>query len=233
MAARTSWHARQSHAVTPVTALLWRTCWRTRRLRQCVTHSGIMSSKRPVDRPAAASEKPGSGLAHNRAICRTRLGQAITWPRTPSRQGERGVNHEASREFITAGDRIHCHSRTLCRSGKNQPLNGRFSTLPTGRQAGGARPGRGCFACSAARIPAQARNPCAAGRNRPRGAKPHSNTCTASHAVPVAVLCCTVSPAVRIMSLTCGAKGTRTPDPPACKQRAARPPASIPAGHRP
>ena len=44
--------------------------------------------------------------------------------------------------------------------------------------------------------------------------KPASNACAASHAVPVAVLCCcTHGPAVRIMSLTCGAKGTRTPDP--------------------
>jgi hypothetical protein len=44
--------------------------------------------------------------------------------------------------------------------------------------------------------------------------KPRSNKRAASHAVPVAVLCCcTVGPAVRIMFLTSGAKGTRTPDP--------------------
>ena len=45
-------------------------------------------------------------------------------------------------------------------------------------------------------------------------AKPHSNACAAANATPIAVLCCcTLGPAVRIMSLTCGAKGTRTPDP--------------------
>jgi hypothetical protein len=49
---------------------------------------------------------------------------------------------------------------------------------------------------------------------RPRGPSPHSNACAESHAVPVAVLsCCTIAPTVRIMLLTCGAKGTRTPDP--------------------
>ncbi len=48
----------------------------------------------------------------------------------------------------------------------------------------------------------------------PRGAEPCSNACAVSHAVPVAVLyCCTADPAVGIMSLTSGAKGTRTPDP--------------------
>ena len=45
-------------------------------------------------------------------------------------------------------------------------------------------------------------------------ARPNSNACAASHAVPVAVLCCcTLDPAVRISLLTSGAKGTRTPDP--------------------
>ena len=48
----------------------------------------------------------------------------------------------------------------------------------------------------------------------PARTKPNSNACAASHAVPVAVLCCcTLGPAVRIMFLTSGAKGTRTPDP--------------------
>ena len=42
-------------------------------------------------------------------------------------------------------------------------------------------------------------------------------------AVPVAVLyCCTASPAVRIMVLTSGAKGTRTPDPLLAKQARSR-----------
>jgi hypothetical protein len=54
-------------------------------------------------------------------------------------------------------------------------------------------------------------------RHKPQSsarAKLSSNACTASQTAPVAVLCCcTPGPAVRIMLLTSGAKGTRTLTP--------------------
>jgi hypothetical protein len=106
------------------------------------------------------------------------------------------------------------HSLTLCTSGKNQPRNTRFRTLFAGRRTGAVGLCRRGSSCSTARLPAQDLGSVHSRPQPPGGAKPHSNACAASHAVPVAVLCCcTAAPAVRIMSLTCGAKGTRTPDP--------------------
>jgi hypothetical protein len=81
-------------------------------------------------------------------------------------------------------------SQTLCLSGKNQPWNGRFSTLPAGHQAGGAGPGRRRSACSAAQIPAEDLRSVRHRPEPPTRAKPHSNGCTASRAGPVAVPCC-------------------------------------------
>jgi hypothetical protein len=75
------------------------------------------------------------------------------------------------------------------------------------------------FSCSVARIPTQTLGSVRRRPQPPARAKPHSNACTASHAIPAAVLCCcTTDPNVRIMLLTSGAKGTRTPDPLLAKQ---------------
>ena len=47
-----------------------------------------------------------------------------------------------------------------------------------------------------------------------QGRRPVRTGARPSHAIPAAVLCCcTTGPAVRISLLTCGVKGTRTPDP--------------------
>jgi hypothetical protein len=78
----------------------------------------------------------------------------------------------------------------------------------------GSRTQRWRSSCSAARISAQDLGSACRRPQPPARSKPGSNACAASQAVPVAVLCCcTLGLAVRIMLLTCGAKGTRTPDP--------------------
>jgi hypothetical protein len=106
------------------------------------------------------------------------------------------------------------HSLTPCRSGKSTYRNATLRTLPAGRQTAGAEPYRTCCSCSVARIPAQDLGTARRRPQSPASAKPCSNMRAASHAIPVAALCCcTPAPAVRIMSLTSGAKGTRTPDP--------------------
>jgi hypothetical protein len=78
----------------------------------------------------------------------------------------------------------------------------------------GSRTQRWRSSCSVGRISAQDLGSVCRRPQPPARSKPGSNACAASHAIPVAVLyCCTLGPAVRIMSLTCGAKGTRTNDP--------------------
>ena len=72
--------------------------------------------------------------------------------------------------------------------------------------------------------PLQRRSSCSVARNSAPDLEPvraaarvgnaQLERCAASQAIPVAVLCCcTLGLAVRIIPLTCGAKGTRTPDP--------------------
>jgi hypothetical protein len=99
-------------------------------------------------------------------------------------------------------------------SGKSCSRNGRFRTLAAGSRRG-VLPN--VFCCSAARGPAQDLDCERLGPLPPARAKPHSNACAASHAVPLLYFAAVLSaPAVRILLLTSGAKGTRTLTP-ACK----------------
>jgi hypothetical protein len=90
-------------------------------------------------------------------------------------------------------------------------LNGRLRTLSAGRRTGGARLCRRDSSCSAARIPAQdlgsgPQPP--GGRSATRMRVRHLHRSRLRYFTAVQA-----PPAVRIMFLTSGAKGTRTPDP--------------------
>ena len=114
----------------------------------------------------------------------------------------------------TLGDMNDLEGRpglTLCMSGKSRPRNGKFRTLlltPPGKRRRALPNAFSLLSGSEVGLKTwDLRLP-------PAVAKPGSNACAASHAIPVAVLCCcTAGPAVRIWLLTCGAKGTRTPAP--------------------
>ena len=72
--------------------------------------------------------------------------------------------YEVSRGISPCVTEIACHSLTLCRSGKSQLRNGRFSTLSTDRWTGGAGFCDGVLPCSAAWNSAQTLDLCSAGR---------------------------------------------------------------------
>ena len=72
--------------------------------------------------------------------------------------------YEVSRGISPCVTEIACHSLTLCRSGKSQLRNGRFSTLPTDRWTDGAGFCDGVLPCSAAWNSAQTLDLCSAGR---------------------------------------------------------------------
>ena len=115
-----------------------------------------------------------------------------------------------SREFVTAGDGNSLPFIDPLQERQEPALNGRFGTLPAGRWTGGAGFYDGVLP---AQRPGTQPRPwicAAAGRE---GEAPLELVYGISRG-PVAVLCCcTIDLAVRIMSVTCGAKGTRTPDP--------------------
>jgi hypothetical protein len=114
--------------------------------------------------------------------------------------------------------------------GRQEPaLKRQIQNLPRCGAGGGSRTARWRSSCSVARISVQDRRSVCRRPQPPARSKPGSNACAASPPVPVAVLCCcTLSPAVRIMSLTCGAKGTRTPDPLLANHRQAVHPSAQP-----
>ena len=99
-------------------------------------------------------------------------------------------------------------------SGKNQPRNGRLRALSAGRRTGGAGLCRRDSSCSAARIPVQD-----LGSVHPRPQPPGGRSATRMrvrhlHRSRLRYFAAVQPPpAVRIMFLTSGAKGTRTPDP--------------------
>ena len=93
--------------------------------------------------------------------------------------------YEVSRGISPCVTEIACHSLTLCRSGKSQLRNGRFSTLPTDRWTGGAGFCDGVLPCSAARNSAQTLDLCSAGRE---GEAPLERVCGISRGPG----CCTL-----------------------------------------
>ena len=105
--------------------------------------------------------------------------------------------YEVPRGISPCVTEIACHSLTLCRSGKSQLETADSARCPL-------------TAGQAAQDSAMASFPAQPPGTRPKPwicvppaarAKPHSNACAAANATPVAILCCcTLGPAVRIIS---------------------------------